>query len=84
MHVVPTLACLGTQDDTVPDSVNRPEHLKRLCNAMGATAHAVLVDGANHEFESREGAIAAVMDQYIEAGYELPEPLNIEHVAVVV
>lgn len=83
MSVVPTLACLGTSDDTVPDYVNRPEHLRRLCAAMGGTAHAVLVEDANHDFEGREDTVVETIAQYIEAGFTVSAALDVDHVAVV-
>ena len=84
MAPVPTLALLGTRDESLPTDLDRHTHMTRLQSALGGeSAAAALVHGASHEFTDREQALASVVSQYIQHGMRLPQRgLDIEYVEV--
>ena len=84
MGALPVLALLGTEDESVPESVDKGAHLASLCSALGPHTTAALVEGATHGFVHAERPVADALAAFVGAGCDLAaHPLDVEGVRVV-
>lgn len=65
LAVAPSLLLIGAIDEFVPKTIDKELMAKRMENAIGATAKALVLPGGNHKLEGQERALVQQVETFL-------------------